>query len=117
MRGSAYPCVAFKVHPTRRRCYLSEVFSTYSLILGEAIIVQRNLFGGCVTPTHATCAARQKLHCNRAIYQPPLLRPYDRMAEGDFAVGDRVRVRWKDALYDAAVIHVHADGKVDVRSV
>ena len=36
------------------------------------------------------------------------------MAEGDFAVGDRVGVRWKDAVYDAAVIHVHAEGKVDV---
>ena len=25
-----------------------------------------------------------------------------------------MRVRWKDALYDAAVIHVHAEGNVDV---
>ena len=36
------------------------------------------------------------------------------MAEGDFTVGDRVRVRWKDDQYDAAVIHVHAEGNVDV---
>ena len=25
-----------------------------------------------------------------------------------------MRVRWKDAVFDAAVIHVHAEGKVDV---
>ena len=29
------------------------------------------------------------------------------------ADGDRVRVRWKDALCDAKVIHAHSTDKVD----
>ena len=36
------------------------------------------------------------------------------MAGRHFAVGDQVRVRWNDALYDAAAIPVHAASKVDV---
>ena len=32
----------------------------------------------------------------------------------DFAIGDRVEVRWQAALFDAEVIHVHSPGKVDV---
>ena len=32
----------------------------------------------------------------------------------DYSIGDRVKVRWEAALHDAAVIHVHSPGKVDV---
>ena len=36
------------------------------------------------------------------------------MAQHKYSVGDRVRVLWKDAVYDAAVIKVHANRSVDV---
>ena len=32
----------------------------------------------------------------------------------DYSIGDRVEVRWGEELFDAAVIHVHSPGKVDV---
>ena len=31
-----------------------------------------------------------------------------------YSIGDRVEVRWQAELFDAAVIHVHSPGKVDV---
>ena len=33
----------------------------------------------------------------------------------DYSIGDRVEVRWQAGLFDAAVIHVHSNGKVDVK--
>ena len=36
------------------------------------------------------------------------------MAQYKYSVGDRVRVVWEDAVYDAAVITVHANNAVDV---
>ena len=32
----------------------------------------------------------------------------------DYSIGDRVEVRWEAELFDAAVVHVHSPGKVDV---
>ena len=32
----------------------------------------------------------------------------------DYSIGDRVEVRWQAELFDAAVIHVHSAGNVDV---
>jgi len=32
----------------------------------------------------------------------------------DYSIGDRVEVRWEAELFNAAVIHVHSPGKVDV---
>ena len=32
----------------------------------------------------------------------------------DYSIGDRVEVRWEAGLFDAAVVHVHSPGKVDV---
>ena len=31
-----------------------------------------------------------------------------------YSIGDRVEVRWQAELFDAAVIHVHSPGSVDV---
>ena len=38
----------------------------------------------------------------------------DRNEMADYSIGDRVEVRWQTGLFDAAVIHVHSPGKVDV---
>ena len=38
--------------------------------------------------------------------------PRNEMA--DYSIGDRVEVKWQAELFDAAVIHVHSPGKVDV---
>ena len=32
----------------------------------------------------------------------------------DYSIGDRVEVRWEAGLFEAAVVHVHSPGKVDV---
>ena len=44
---------------------------------------------------------------------PPSPFPSIKMA--DYSIGDRVEVRWKAELFDAAVIKVHGGGKVDVK--
>ena len=36
------------------------------------------------------------------------------MAQHKYSVGDRVRVLWKDVVYNAAVLTVHDNGAVDV---
>ena len=36
------------------------------------------------------------------------------MAHCKYSVGDRVRVLWEDAMYNAAVITAHDNGAVDV---